>query len=60
MTISHWAMRIEALYYLFLDFFMISQYPAYIFKGAVRSAFTLIVPVEVVANMPALVLAGYG
>lgn len=46
------------MYYLFLDFFMISQYPAYIFKGTVRSAFTLIVPVAVVANMPALVLLG--
>ena len=58
MTISFWATRIEALYYLFLDFFTISQYPADIFKGAARFVFTFIVPVAVVANVPASVLLG--
>lgn len=56
MTLSLWVTRIEALYFLFLDFFVIGQYPADIFHGAARIVFTLLIPVVVVANVPASVI----
>lgn len=56
MTLSLWVTRIEALYFLFLDFFVIGQYPADVFRGAARMVFTLLIPVVIVANVPASIV----
>lgn len=58
MSFSLMLTRVDALYYIFLNFFTISQYPADIFGRLSKVVFSTIIPVIVVANIPAAVLLG--
>lgn len=56
-TCSFWIVRAQGLIYGYYDLVNISRYPAEVFSGAFRLVFTWIVPVIVVANIPAQILA---
>lgn len=56
-TMSIWIVRAQGLIYGYFNVFNIARYPADVFRGAFRFIFSWILPVIIVANVPASVLA---
>lgn len=53
-----WVVRADALYALYNYIASLAQYPISIYQGGVRVFFTLVIPIIVIANFPALSLIG--
>ena len=56
-TFSFWIVRAQGLIYGYYNLINISRYPAEVFGGIFRMIFTWLIPVIVVANSPARILA---
>ena len=56
-TLSFWIVRAQGLIFGYYSLFNIARYPDAIFRGAFRFIFSWIVPVIIVANVPARLLA---
>ena len=56
-SLSFWIVRAQGLIYGYYNLVNISRYPAEVFGGAFRWIFTWVIPVVVVANFPARILA---
>ncbi len=56
-TCSFWIVRAQGLIYGYYDLVNISRYPAEVFGGVFKLVFTWLIPVIVVANSPARILA---
>ena len=56
-TISFWIVRAQGLIYGYFSIFNIARYPQSIFKGAFKVVFSWVIPVIIVANIPAQILA---
>ena len=56
-TCSFWIVRAQGLIYGYYDLVNISRYPAEVFGSVFRLVFTWLIPVIVVANSPARILA---
>ena len=52
-----WIMRAQGLIYGYFNVFNIARYPASVFRGAFKFIFSFIIPVILVANVPAQALA---
>lgn len=57
-TLSFWIVRAQGIIYGYFNIMNLGRYPDIIYKGAFRLVFTLVVPVILVANVPARVLMG--
>lgn len=57
-TLCFWIIRAQGLVYGYFNLFNIGRYPDSVFKGAFRWVFTWVIPVILVANVPARVLTG--
>ena len=55
---TFYVVRIDNLTYLFTSVFDAARWPASVFRGAVRFAFTFVVPLVVMTTMPAQALLG--
>ena len=55
-TLSFWIVRAQGLIYGYFNLVNISRYPSEVFGGAFRWIFTWLIPVIVVANIPARIL----
>lgn len=58
MSLSLWIVKAYALHSIFGEFFNLTVYPESIYKGIVRILFSLIVPIMIIANLPAMVFMG--
>ncbi|MGB9876299.1 MAG: ABC transporter permease [bacterium] len=58
MTTAIWLVNAEALYALFSQIVDLARYPLSIYKGGVRIFFTFVIPIILIANVPALTLLG--
>ena len=56
-ALSFWIVRAQGLIYGYYNVVNISRYPAEVFSGSFRWIFTWLIPVIVVANFPARILA---
>ena len=56
-TLSFWIVRAQGLIYGYFNFLSISRYPDQVFSGVFKLIFTWLIPVIVVANAPARILA---
>jgi ABC-2 type transport system permease protein len=56
-TLSFWIVRAQGLVYGYYNLFQISRIPRQAFRGVIRLLFTFALPMLVVANFPAEVLA---
>lgn len=56
-VLSFWIVRAQGLIYGYFNLVNISRYPAEVFGGVFRWIFTWVIPVVVVANFPARILA---
>ncbi len=56
-TMSFWIVRAQGLIYGYYNVFNIARYPDVVFRGTFKFIFSWILPVIVVANVPARVLA---
>ncbi|MBE7158905.1 MAG: ABC-2 family transporter protein, partial [Rhodospirillales bacterium] len=56
-TLSFWIVRAQGLIYGYFNFLSIARYPEGVFSGVFKLIFTWLVPVIVVANAPARILA---
>ena len=56
-VLSFWIVRAQGLIYGYFNLVNISRYPAEVFGGLFRWIFTWVIPVVVVANFPARILA---
>jgi ABC-2 type transport system permease protein len=56
-TMSFWIVRAQGLIYGYFSIFNIARYPASIFHGPFKFVFSWIIPVIIVANIPAQILA---
>ena len=57
-TLCFWIIRAQGLVYGYFNLFNIGRYPDSVFKGAFRWVFTWVIPVILVANVPARVITG--
>jgi len=55
-TISFWIVRAQGLIYGYFNLFNIARYPDVVFRGLFKFVFSWIVPVIIVANVPARLL----
>ena len=55
-TLSFWIVRAQGLIYGYYNIFNIARYPDVVFRGAFKFIFSWLIPVLVVANVPARVL----
>jgi ABC-2 type transport system permease protein len=55
-TLSFWIVRAQGLIYGYFNLFNIARYPDVIFRGLFKVIFTWIIPVIIVANIPARLL----
>jgi ABC-2 type transport system permease protein len=55
-TMSFWIVRAQGLIYGYFNLFNIGRYPDVVFRGAFRVIFSYVVPVIIVANVPARIL----
>jgi ABC-2 type transport system permease protein len=55
-TLSFWIVRAQGLIYGYFNLFNIGRYPDVVFHGAFRRVFTTLIPVILVANVPARIL----
>ncbi len=56
-TISFWIVRSQGLIYGYFSIFNIARYPQSIFHGLFKMVFSWVIPVIIVANVPAQILA---
>ena len=56
-TLSFWIVRAQGLIYGYFNFLSIARYPDQVFGGVFKLIFTWLIPVIVVANAPARILA---
>ncbi len=56
-TLSFWIVRAQGLIYGYYNLINISRYPSEVFGGLFKLVFTWVIPVLVVANSPARILA---
>jgi ABC-2 type transport system permease protein len=56
-TMSFWIVRAQGLIYGYFSIFNIARYPYTIFHGAFKIVFSWVIPVIIVANIPARILA---
>jgi ABC-2 type transport system permease protein len=56
-TMSIWIVRAQGLIYGYFNVFNVARYPADIFRGVFRLIFSWLIPVIIVANVPARILA---
>jgi len=56
-TLSIWIVRAQGLVFGYYNVFNVARYPRDVFKGVFRFIFSWIIPVMIVANVPARVLA---
>ena len=56
-TLSFWIVRAQGLIYGYFNVFNIARYPDVVFRGAFKFIFSWLVPVIIVANVPARILA---
>lgn len=56
-TISFWIVRAQGLIYGYYNLFNIARYPEAVFRGAFKVIFSWVIPVIIVANVPAMLLA---
>lgn len=57
-TLSFWIVRAQGLIFGYYNIFNIAKYPDCIFKGAFKQVFSWVIPVILVANVPARLLIG--
>ncbi len=57
-TLSFWIVRAQGLIFGYYNLFSIARYPDVIFRGAFKFVFSWIVPIILVANVPARLLMG--
>lgn len=55
-TISFWIVRAQGLIYGYFNFFNIARYPDVVFRGVFKVIFSYVIPVIIVANVPARLL----
>jgi ABC-2 type transport system permease protein len=55
-TMSFWIVRAQGLIYGYFNLFNIGRYPDVVFRGAFRVIFSYVIPVIIVANVPARIL----
>ena len=55
-TLSFWIVRAQGLIYGYFNFFNIARYPDVVFTGTFRFIFSYLIPVIIVANIPARLL----
>jgi ABC-2 type transport system permease protein len=55
-TMSFWIVRAQGLIYGYFNLFNIARYPDVVFRGAFRVIFSYVIPVIIVANVPARIL----
>jgi ABC-2 type transport system permease protein len=55
-TLSIWIVRAQGLIYGYYNLFNVARYPVDVFRGTFRFIFSWIIPVMIVANVPARVL----
>ena len=55
-TMSFWIVRAQGLIYGYYNLFNIARYPEPIFRGVFRFVFSWLIPVIIVANIPAMIL----
>jgi ABC-2 type transport system permease protein len=56
-TMAMWIMRAQGLIYGYFNVFNIARYPDSVFRGAFKFIFSYLIPVILVANVPARTLA---
>jgi ABC-2 type transport system permease protein len=56
-TLSFWIVRAQGLIYGYFNVFNVGRYPDVVFRGAFKFIFSWLIPVIIVANVPARVLA---
>lgn len=56
-TLSFWIVRAQGLIYGYFNVFNIARYPDVVFRGAFKFIFSWLIPVIIVANIPARILA---
>ncbi|HWB61483.1 MAG TPA: ABC-2 family transporter protein [Chthoniobacteraceae bacterium] len=56
-SMSFWIVRAQGLIYGYFSIFNIARYPQDVFRGAFKIVFSWVVPVIIVANVPAQILA---
>lgn len=56
-TLSFWIVRAQGLIYGYYNLFNIARYPEAVFRGAFKFIFSWFIPVIIVANVPARMLA---
>ena len=56
-TLSFWIVRAQGLIFGYFNFVSIARYPAQVFGGVFKLIFTWLIPVIIVANAPARILA---
>lgn len=56
-TLTFWIKRAQGLIYAYFNLFNVGRHPDSVFKGAFRFVFSWLVPVILVANVPARILA---
>jgi len=57
-TLCFWIIRAQGLVYGYFNLFNIGRYPDSVFRGAFKWIFTWVIPVILVANVPARILTG--
>lgn len=56
-TMSFWIVRAQGLIYGYFSIFNIARYPQSVFRGLFKFVFSWVIPVIIVANIPAQILA---
>lgn len=57
-TLAFWIVRAQGIIYGYFNLFNIGRYPEVVFKGGFRFFFSYVIPVILVANVPARILTG--
>jgi len=56
-TVAFWIVRAQGLIYGYYNVFNIARYPDVVFRGIFKVVFSFFIPVILVANVPARILA---
>ena len=56
--VAFWVVRLDNLAYLFMSVFDFARWPVSIFKGALRTLFTFVIPLAIMTTYPAEALLG--
>lgn len=55
---AFWVVRLDNLAYLFMSIFDFARWPVTVFRGAVRFAFTFVIPLALMTTYPSMALLG--